>query len=202
MSTREIADLSGRRFSRLVVLGSAERVGRYNRWQCRCDCGRQTIVRTASLNNGSTQSCGCLKGRSNRTHGRCHTREYAAWLNMRQRCTNSNRPDWMHYGERGITICPAWDSFEQFYADMGNAPLGHSLDRIDVNGNYEPGNCRWATHTEQMRNTRANRFITFRGKTQTLRAWSEELRVNYTTLHSRLRRATFDEIASSIRAVP
>lgn len=186
------ADLTGRRFGRLVALEITGRRGRYIQWRCRCDCGREVTTRTAALTGGTTQSCGCLalevRGRTNRTHGRGHSREYMAWLNMRQRCTNSNRTDWPHYGGRGITICPEWDSFERFYADMGAVSAGHSLDRIDVNGNYEPTNCRWATKTEQARNTRANRLLTFDGRTQTMRAWSEDIGVAYTTLASWLKR--------------
>lgn len=199
------ADLTGRRFGRLVAIAVAGRQGRYIQWRCRCDCGRETTTRTAALTGGTTRSCGCLasevRSQSNLIHGRKNSREYKVWLNMRQRCLNSKRADWSYYGGRGITICAAWDSFAQFYSDMGPAPAEHSLDRIDVNGNYEPDNCRWATNTEQMRNTRVNRLLTFEGRTQPLSAWAEDIGVPISTLHSRLKRSSVEQSLGG-RAAP
>jgi hypothetical protein len=113
------------------------------------------------------------------------TAEYRIWCNMHRRC----KPNVKNYGARGISVCERWTSFENFVADMGPMPSAHhSLDRKCVEGNYEPGNCRWATKTEQMRNTRANRLIEHNGKTQPLAAWAEEIGMSQDTLRVRLHR--------------
>jgi hypothetical protein len=104
-----------------------------------------------------------------RKHGRSKTRIYHAWQQMRDRCYNDGRPAWKDYGGRGITVCERWNtSFEAFAEDMGDPPYGESLDRIDTNGNYEPGNCKWSTRQEQARNTRANRWFEWKGEQRTL----------------------------------
>ena len=106
---------------------------------------------------------------------------------MKQRCFNPNNTYYLNYGGRGIIVCDHWkNSFENFYADMGVCPSGHTLDRIDVNGNYEPGNCKWATQTEQARNRTNNHLITFNEKTQTISAWAKELGFADETLRSRI----------------
>jgi hypothetical protein len=111
------------------------------------------------------------------------TRIYRVWLNMLGRCSNPNLPDWHNYGGRGITICDRWRSFENFALDMheGYGPE-LSIDRINVNGNYEPGNCRWATRSEQQRNQRVNRYLTYDGRTLLLVEWAEETGIRYSTL--------------------
>lgn len=161
---------TGERFNRLTVLGDREpfvrRDGRRTAiWRCRCDCGNEVDVRAYSLKVGKTKSCGCLNdeqrvitGRAKATHGattgRAETREYVAWKAMIQRCEYAGASSYPQYGGRGIRVCEAWRrSFEKFFADMGPKPSAiHSMDRIDSTGNYEPGNCRWATRTEQNRN--------------------------------------------------
>lgn len=153
--------LTGARFVRLTVIGHAPKAeARGTRWRCRCDCGTETVVKTMDLRNGDTKSCGCLQrekvGKLNVSHGRSKTPEYASWCMMINRCTNANGTDYRHYGGRGITICQRWrDSFEAFLADMGSRPsMKYSLDRINNEGNYEPGNCRWATMKEQAQTRR------------------------------------------------
>jgi len=151
----------GGRYGRLVVVERVANAGNGERvFSCHCDCGATPLVRAGNLLSGNTTSCGCLHreqlGNRQRTHGRRHTAEYEAWCNMRRRCSDANGKDWPLYGGRGISVCARWDSsFEAFYADVGDRPgRGYSIDRIDVNGNYEPGNVRWATASEQRRNRR------------------------------------------------
>lgn len=154
-------DHAGARFGRLVVLRTAPsrvvggKVRTY--WICQCDCGSAIEVMTQSLIGGNTVSCGCQKALTGgpRTHLMSKTRTYAAWRAAKQRCGNPSHKNFHNYGGRGITMCQEWrDSFEAFYAHMGDSPPGLELDRINNNGNYEPGNCRWATRQEQIANQR------------------------------------------------
>lgn len=153
-------DLLGQRFGRLLVIKDAPRMGSHRGWQCQCDCGAFTNVRTDHLRHGRVVSCGCQRAEKAsarlKTHGRSKTREYRIWRNMKNRCEWDKWPEWHLYGGRGISVCKRWsESFEAFFADMGKCTTPtHSIDRIDGNKGYEPGNCRWATPTEQARNTR------------------------------------------------
>ncbi len=154
-------DLTGRVFTYLTVVSYAGRTGTENRWSwnCVCRCGNHVIVLHKRLMCGATKSCGCLQPEVAKKivtkHDACNTREYRAWGAMKTRCLNSNINGWHYYGGRGITICERWiNSFENFLADMGICPPGLTLDRIDVNGNYEPSNCRWATWELQRTNKR------------------------------------------------
>lgn len=200
-----LIDLTGRRFGRLVVERAVERTtpaGKRRRyWLCRCDCGSGSTAETSNLTSGNTTSCGCFriekKRVTGRTHGGVGTRVYSIWKSMIQRCTNPNNPRWMSYGGRGITVCADWQTFENFRRDMGDPPEGTSIDRIDNDQGYEPGNCRWATSQTQNRNRRSSRPMTFQGKTRTLSEWSEELGIPYFTIHARLRRGATDEEALS-----
>lgn len=159
MKSREIK--SGAVFSRWTVLGVAPR-RRDVAYFCRCTCGVLKSVIASNLISGKSKSCGCLSremtSKARSTHG-CNgtnSAEYRAWANMKSRCLDSSRPDFNYYGGRGIGICQQWvDSFESFLADMGLKPSReYSLDRINVNGNYEPSNCRWATPSVQHKNIR------------------------------------------------
>ena len=151
-------DLTGQRFSRLIVIDQAEKGNNGQlRWNCICSCGAKTIVMGGLLKIENTRSCGCLAIDINTTHGMTKTPEYSSWKSMKGRCLNKTDPTYYRYGAEGITICGRWLRFENFYSDMGPRPSNTSLDRIDTHGNYEPNNCRWATATEQSQNRRTQR---------------------------------------------
>jgi hypothetical protein len=149
---------------RLILVKANNSKNKYNKWLhlYRCLCGSVIERLPSDVNTGRVSSCGCWRielgiqrGKKNKTHGMSHSRTYKSWDSMKARCTNSNNQDWNLYGGRGIKVCFAWlTSFESFLKDMGERPLGQTLDRIDPNGDYGPGNCRWATAKEQRMNQR------------------------------------------------
>jgi len=160
-------DLTGLRFGRLLVLELGPvvvtKAGKKRaQWNCKCDCGNLPTIEAQFLKRGETKSCGCLRiekiANQLKTHGlkKTHPIEYSAWKRMRSRCNNPNSKDYYLYGGRGISVCSRWDWFPNFLEDMGLRPSKiHSLDRYPNNcGNYEPGNCRWATPIQQSRNRR------------------------------------------------
>ena len=151
-------DLSGKDIGFWKVLHLTH-TGKKRLWSCQCVCGAIRDIQASNLLSGSSKSCGCKRPR-NITHGLSKKKspEYLAWKNARSRCNNSNRKDYIDYGGRGITVCERWNDFEKFLEDMGKRPSSqHSLDRREVNGNYEPDNCRWATKQEQVLNRRKQR---------------------------------------------
>lgn len=156
-------DFTGLSFGRLTVVERAPPIRRggssRTTWLCECECGRTIVVITDSLKSGNTRSCGCLHAETREarttTHGMSGTKTYDAWCSAKSRCSNPNNPKYADYGGRGISMCAEWfESFEAFLSDMGPAPNGLELDRIDNDGNYEPGNCRWTTRKVQMNNRR------------------------------------------------
>jgi hypothetical protein len=148
---------------------------RHEHWQCRCRCGEIRVVRLSKIQSGRWQTCGCI----HRTHGMPAEERVllSTWHNMLRRCENPDDPGYQNYGGRGIGVCERWaESFRDFVADMGPRPSdAHSIDRIDNDGHYEPGNCRWATRHEQARNKRNNRNIMANGETLCVVAWADRL---------------------------
>lgn len=155
---RKRLDLVGQKFGKLFIIKFSCVVNEHTKWECKCECGNITIVRGSDLKAGNTISCGCMQLKTNTTHGRSYSREYASWNCAVQRTTNSNNTNWKNYGGRGIKMHPEWrDSFKAFYDYMGPRLKGTSIERLDNNGNYEPGNCVWATPRQQSNNTRRNK---------------------------------------------
>jgi len=164
-------------------------------WMCRCDCGVEKEIMASKLTAGQ-KSCGCLhflKGQ-NKTHGLKNHPLYSVWSGMKRRCYNKNSPNYPNYGGRGITVCERWmASVKNFYDDMISGYIkGLHLDRIDVNGNYEPGNCRWATPIQNSNNKRLNWVVSFDGRTHTPTEWGRELGVKANTIQNRKRKGWTD----------
>ncbi len=161
-------DLHGRRFGRLIVLEFShyDALSERSYWSCKCDCGNTTTVLRSSLRTGNTKSCGCLARTTmfKREHGMSRTPTYRSWEGMISRCYRKKDKSFDLYGGRGITVCDRWMSFDNFFADMGTRTKKTTIDRIDVNGNYEPSNCRWATHSQQVNNRRNSVLYAFRGE--------------------------------------
>lgn len=159
----KLIGLTGGTFDRLTVL---ERAGSDNDkravWRCKCACGSIAHVRGTDLRRGHVRSCGCLRRETMTKHGQCggltRSPTYHSWLGMIQRCTNPKATSYSHYGGRGITVCDAWLDFTAFYSDMGDRPVGMKLERMDNDKGYDPTNCKWASHADQMRNRRNTKF--------------------------------------------
>lgn len=165
-------ELKDRRFGRWLVLGLHGHKGNRRSWLCRCDCGQERLVDGGNLRSGVSRSCGCLMREmtvaASSKHGDANrgrkSLEYNTWINMRARCSNPRRPDFYKYGGRGIAVCARWNSYETFLADMGRRPSPrHSLDRIDVDGDYSPENCHWTDMAVQDHNKRCRNSHGVRG---------------------------------------
>lgn len=209
--------ITGERFGRLVVLHETPKrpsnAGRRVLCQCDCDFNKTIDVLFSALHSGNTRSCGCLHKEQLRematTHGHNRpgkrTHVYGAYNAMKQRCENTNHLKYKDYGGRGIKVCERWlNSFEDFLADMGEPPSDkHTLDRFpDMNGNYEPGNVRWATAKEQCNNKRNNRLLTFNGETKTMTEWANQFGISDVTILKRLKRGWSVEKAITIPSRP
>lgn len=202
-------DLTGQRFGRLVVLNRVPsiRTGKLRTaWHCRCDCGAETIKITEVLTDGRTRSCGCLRAEATRRRSLRHghavgyraSRTHHAWQKAKERCYNPHSERYPRYGGRGIAMCDRWrNDFAAFLADMGECPPGLSLDRINVDGDYEPGNCRWATAGEQARNRSDNVVVVVAGERMILKDFARRINANYKLVHRLYRRGTSLDVISS-----
>jgi|SRR6478752_562102 len=198
-------DIVGQTFERLSVIAFAGVKGEKTMWLCRCKCGKEIRVAGVSLRAGKTKSCGCYKVDGIRERSLKHghqtqdnnSAEYRIWRHMKSRCYNPNVERYPNYGGRGVIVCERWlNSFENFYADMGPRPTAsHSIDRFpDVNGNYEPSNCRWATTTEQSRNTTQNNWLEYNGERLILSDWAIRLKAHPSNINRMLKRKSFKEV--------
>lgn len=187
-----LLDLTGHTFGRLIVLRRVpNRVhGTAPRWACQCSCGALHEVDGGSLRRGNCRSCGCLQRESAYQHGLTKHPLYHCWYNMNDRCYDPTNKQWDDYGGRGITVCDEWrypKGLAQFIADMGECPPGHSIERIDNDGNYCKTNCRWATRKQQQRNRRDSCIITYNGRSGTISDWAGWLGVSANTILYRLK---------------
>ena len=186
-------NLAGQTFGRLTVVAEAPgQLGR-TRWHCVCECGNELIAQTSNIKSGNTNSCGCFHREAARaaktTHGLSSVPEYGPWKAMVQRCTNPNDASWHLYGGAGRLVDPSLMTIEGFIAEIGLRPsLRHTIERIDNEGHYEPGNIRWATQKEQSWNQSSNRLLTYDGRTQCAAAWAEEFGMPKSRLYERLKR--------------
>ena len=189
-------ELTGCRIEMMTVLEefSFPRSGGRKRWycRCRCDCGNEKTVTRDALIGRFTRSCGCFRDwrirETNGTHLASKTREYRIWAGMLERCRKPYSKVWRYYGGAGIKVCDRWRQFENFFADMGLCPEGHTLDRIDNTADYTPNNCRWATMMTQQNNRSSNVRLRHNGRELTLAQWSREFGLHPGEISRRLHR--------------
>lgn len=173
----------------LTIIGIVN--GRYRTfYKCRCICGQIKQIRKDHFDRKESRSCGCLTAITARNsffkHGLTNTKTHSTWVKMRARCEKPNLPEFRYYGALGVRVCDRWQNFTNFFNDMGEQPQFMSIDRIDVTGNYEPNNCRWATITQQARNKRKTIYIEYLGEKRTIPEWAEMCGLKYGTLWARL----------------
>jgi hypothetical protein len=183
-------NLLEQRFGRLLVLSREPSRRNRTMWLCLCDCGANTVVAANPLVKGRTKSCGCYRRQvlSNLQHGMSGTRTHNIWRGMLKRCQTKTCGAYPHYGGRGIKVCDRWQTFENFFADMGEAPLGSSIEREDVNGDYEPSNCVWLELGRQTLNTRRTVHITIGEESNPLSVWCEKKGLRYGLVYDRIAR--------------
>lgn len=186
-------EMAGLRYGHLLVLRRAPS-GRNGRawWLCKCDCGTEKAVESQALRAGRVVSCGCFRAHVLRTsgvkHGQHGTGAWNTWADMMKRCTNPRSVAYRHYGGRGISVCEAWQTFEGFFADMGQRPEGMTLERKDVNGNYEPSNCVWLPAPEQVNNRRVTVRVSVGGQQMALSEACRHLGLSYSRTRERMKR--------------
>jgi hypothetical protein len=194
-------NVTGLRSGKLVAMKIVGKRGKQNLWECACDCGSITTAIATQIAKGTKTSCGCKRkeprkprpdlvkrNKENAIHGQTNSRTYSSWRALKFRCENKDNKDYPNYGGRGIKVCDQWSkSFSEFLRDMGERPEGTSIDRIDPDGNYEPGNCRWASNKKQSNNKRCNVFVEYEGKTMTVTEWAKEYGLEVKTLLYRVK---------------
>lgn len=192
----------GEKLGRLTVIADAGRTEQQTKlFLCKCDCGKEKIVAGVRLRSGNVRSCGCLRSEvaavKAKTHGESKTRLYHIWQGIKKRCENPKSTGYQNYGGRGIVVCDEWQDFNNFYSwAMANGYSDDlSIDRIDLDGNYEPSNCRWADKNIQANNKRSNRIIEAYGEKHTVTEWANILGLNEGTIRSRLKRGIDGEAA-------
>jgi len=189
-----LIDLTGQRFGRLVVTGISHKKaissGTVIYWTCLCDCGSATSVRSQLLREGETRSCGCLAKEVTRDRARVHggtgSATYTSWRAMRERCNNKNNKRYANYGGRGIKVCQRWENFEAFLEDMGERPEDKTLERLDVNRDYEPGNCVWLDASKQAQNTTRSRRVSYQGRVWSLKELADQIGITPRAMAIRL----------------
>lgn len=187
-------DITGQKFGRLTAIRVDHQTKDYRYyWLFKCDCGGEIVARKSEVMGGRLKFCKKCKYETQTKHGQKGTRLYSVWVSMKQRCTNKNHKSYKIYGGRGITFCKEWQNFEPFYKWAiengydGNAKFRQcTLDRIDVNGNYEPNNCRWVSQKVQSENTRTANKITYKGETHCLSEWARILKIGRKSLEYKL----------------
>jgi len=192
-------DITGQKFNRLTAIEPCYcKKGKGWYWKFKCDCGNEKVMFLSAVKNGYSKSCGCLtrevasvRGKSNTKHGLSKHPLYKKWRGIKQRCFLKSRDGYENYGGRGITMCDEWlgkNGFYNFYnwAIQNGYKKGLTIDRIDVNGNYEPTNCRWVTMKTQGNNRRNNKLIEYKGTTHTIAEWADIIGVNRSNIHNRL----------------
>lgn len=187
----------GHRYGRLLVIRYVESLDAKAAWLCLCDCGSEITVTGDGLRKGNHKSCGCFRRDHSRakstTHGqsnsgglRRESRAYKSWQEMKARCGNPKHISYPNYGGRGLTFDPSWEVYDNFFADMGERPEGHSLDRVNNELGYSKGNCKWSTRLEQNQNRRLCHFIQYKGKLKVLSEWCRELKIDYHQAYRRI----------------
>jgi len=202
---RKFVDHTGVKFGRLTAKRLVGKKGKKTFWEFECDCGTLKEIPLYHVTSGKITSCKCLNREINTTHGKAKvngkvTRTYAIWSQMKQRCHNTKNSRYSDYGARGISVHVWWHVFENFLADMGEAPDGLSIERRDNDGNYCPENCYWATGHEQNRNKRTNRWIEYNGEKKLVSEWERDLGVSSGTITHRLAAGWLIEAAVTTRA--
>lgn len=200
-------DISGKRFGKLIVIKpTGKKKNNSYLWLCKCDCGKTVIVKSGNLTSGSTQSCGCLRTEKIIKHGGTYERLYKVYNSIKGRCYNKKSPHYKNYGGRGIKICKEWlgrnigySNFKKWAINNGYDEFANkgecTIDRIDVNGNYEPSNCRWVNQKTQQNNRRNNKKVTYKNETKTISEWCDILQYKQSGVANLLNKGyTLDEI--------
>lgn len=194
----KFVDFSGKKFGRLLVLDKFKKIGKYNFWLCKCDCGKLIWIRGNSFNNGHATSCGCSRRKYFIEKTVYKTALHSVWNNMKGRCYRKTDHNYRNYGNRGIEICDEWkdkdNGFKNFYnwAIKNGYKKGLSIDRIDNNGNYSPENCRWADMKTQNNNQRSTVRIKYNGIEKTLEEWSKIVKIPKRTIYKRIKEQNWD----------